>query len=44
MTDKLTVDQAREIGNAFVQAYYNFFDNGPRENLSNFYVKFICKS
>ncbi|RMZ97402.1 hypothetical protein BpHYR1_019244 [Brachionus plicatilis] len=38
MTDKLTVDQGREIGNAFVQAYYNIFDNGPRENLSNFYV------
>lgn len=38
MTDKPNADQAREIANAFVQAYYNLFDNGPRENLSHFYV------
>ncbi|CAF1019216.1 unnamed protein product [Brachionus calyciflorus] len=38
MGDKLTNEQAKEIANAFVQAYYNFFDNGPRENLSHFYV------
>lgn len=38
MDRPLTVDYAKEVANAFVQTYYQSFDNGPRENLTNLYV------
>ena len=38
MDRPLTADYAKEVANAFVQTYYNSFDNGPRENLSALYV------
>ena len=38
MDRPLTPEYAREVANAFVQTYYQSFDNGPRENLSNLYV------
>jgi hypothetical protein len=39
MDKPLTVEYAKEIGNAFIQTYYQSFDNGPRENLSALYVR-----
>lgn len=39
MDRPLTADYAKEIANAFVQTYYQSFDNGPRENLSSLYVR-----
>lgn len=38
MDKPLTVEYAKEIGTAFIQTYYQSFDNGPRENLSALYV------
>jgi hypothetical protein len=38
MDRPLTVEYANEVANAFVQTYYRYFDEGPRENLSNLYV------
>ena len=38
MDRPLTVEYAQEVAQAFVQTYYQNFDNGPRENLSNLYV------
>jgi hypothetical protein len=38
MEAKITVEQAKDIANSFLQAYYQLFDNGPRDNLANFYV------
>ena len=38
MDRPLTVEYAKEVANAFIQTYYQNFDNGPRENLSNLYV------
>jgi hypothetical protein len=38
MDKPLTVEYAKEIANAFIQTYYQSFDNGPRENLSALYV------
>lgn len=44
MDKPLTVDQAKEIAQSFLQAYYQHFDNGPRENLQSLYVThFIIK-
>ena len=38
MDRPLTPEYAKEIADAFVQAYYQSFDNGPRENLTSLYV------
>ena len=38
MDRPLTPEYAKEVANAFIQTYYNSFDNGPRENLSQLYV------
>ena len=38
MDRPLTADYAKEVASAFIQTYYNSFDNGPRENLSQLYV------
>ncbi len=38
MDRPLTIEYAKEVATAFVQTYYQYFDNGPRENLSNLYV------
>ena len=38
MDRPLTPEYAKEIANAFIQTYYQSFDNGPRENLSSLYV------
>lgn len=38
MDKQLTIEYAKEIANAFIQTYYQNFDNGPRENLSSLYV------
>jgi hypothetical protein len=38
MDRPLTPEYAKEIANAFIQTYYQSFDNGPRENLSQLYV------
>lgn len=38
MDRPLTPEYAKEIANAFVQTYYQSFDYGPRENLTNLYV------
>jgi hypothetical protein len=38
MDKPLTVDQAKEIAQSFLQAYYQHFDNGARENLQSLYV------
>ena len=38
MDRPLTPEYAKEVANAFIQTYYQSFDNGPRENLSNLYV------
>jgi hypothetical protein len=41
MDRPLTVEYATEIANAFVQTYYQNFDNGPRENLTALYVIYL---
>jgi len=38
MDRPLTPEYAKEIAEAFVQAYYQSFDHGPRENLTSLYV------
>ena len=38
MDRPLTPEYAKEIATAFIQTYYQSFDNGPRENLSQLYV------
>ena len=38
MDRPLTPEYAKEVATAFIQTYYNSFDNGPRENLSQLYV------
>ena len=38
MDRPLTPEYAKEIATAFVQTYYQSFDNGPRENLTSLYV------
>lgn len=44
MDRPLTPEYAQEVAQAFVQTYYQSFDNGPRENLSSLYVKFVILS
>ena len=34
----ITADQAKEIAQSFLQTYYQYFDNGPRDNLTALYV------
>jgi hypothetical protein len=36
--DKISYDQAKEIAQSFLQTYYQYFDNGPRDNLMALYV------
>lgn len=38
MERPLTPEYAKEVATAFIQTYYQSFDNGPRENLSSLYV------
>lgn len=36
--DKITFEQAKGIAESFLQTYYQYFDNGPRDNLMALYV------
>lgn len=38
MDKPLTIETAKEIAHSFLQAYYQHFDNGPRDNLVSLYV------
>jgi hypothetical protein len=41
MDKPLTIEYAKQVANAFVQTYYQSFDNGARDNLANLYVKLL---